>query len=1069
MVPDPAAGFASAALAAAATAARTYRLIPMDFASPSSPSTSASASAPAVGIPAMLRVDPEAERSAQARQLAARLRGSVRFGRHDRMLYATDASIYQVEPLGVVVPADLDDAVSAVRACRDLGLPILPRGGGTSLAGQCVNRAVVLDVSAGLRGLSGVDAAAGRCRAEAGLTIQELNEHLAPHGVFFAPDPSTVRQANIGGCIGNNAAGTRSIRFGRTSENLLGVEACLADGTRLRFEAGAAARPDADPALVRITDGVIDIVRRHAELIRQRFPRTLRRNAGYALDVILTQIEAADAAAADPRAVVDLAQLLCGSEGTLAVTLAADLRLHRLPRARGLAVIGCDDLDAAIDLVPRLLETGPTAVELLDDLIIDLARRNLEHRRSVDLMPQPTGGRPLRAVLYVEFWEDDAAALAEGFQTVRRIVAGNAATRTAALATYEEPAAMARALRLRAAGEPLLHGIPGDRKPLGFVEDNAVPVERLGEFVRRFRGIVEAEGTRAAFYAHASVGVLHVRPLLDLRDPEDRRRMESIAVSVADLARELGGVMSGEHGDGRVRGPLLERHFGPELLAAFGEIKRLFDPEGRLNPGNIVAPGPIASIHEAVRVRPEGRDVAVPPTATWFAYADEGGFDHAVERCNGAGVCRTRSGGTMCPSYRATQDERHSTRGRGNALRLAITGQLGGPGRQSPGEAPLWDDPETLETLDLCLSCKACASECPSNVDVATYKAEYLAQSHAARGGPPLAARVFGRVRLLNRLGSAAAPLSNLVAASAPMRWLAGRVLGIAPQRTLPAFSRSLHRRLRDRASRPNPGLPADAPTLVLYADCFSTYNEPELGLAAVRLLNAFGYRVQIPDIGCCGRPAISTGLLGEAAGCRDAASRTLAEAMDRSEAAAVVVLEPSCLSAIHDEWRDLRDRPGGTVPDAARLERLAAASSLLEDFLAERWDEHPRRPAFTPPPGRVLLHGHCHQKALSTTDAAAAFLRRIAGDRVAVLETGCCGMAGSFGYLAHRYAVSMAVGEESLFPQVRAMGPRDTLCASGTSCRHQVLDGTGRVAEHPVAWAAARLAEPGPEATPAR
>ncbi len=1018
---------------------------------PGSPATPA--------VPATLRVDPEAERAALARQLAAGVRGQVRFGRHDRMLYATDASIYQVEPLGVVVPADLEDAVAAVRACRDLGLPILPRGGGTSLAGQCVNRAVVLDVSAGLRGLSSVDEAGGRCRAEAGLTIQELNEQLAGRGLFFAPDPATVRQANVGGCIGNNAAGTRSIRYGRTAENLLGVEACLADGTRLRFDAGAAARPDADPALVRITDGVIDIVRRHAGLIRERFPRTLRRNAGYALDMILDQLEAADAAGGDPRAFVDLAPLLCGSEGTLAVTLAADLRLHRLPRARGLAVIGFDDLDAAIDLVPSLLEAGPTAVELLDDLIIDLARRNIEHRRSVDLMPQPTGDAPLRAVLYVEFWEDDAAAVAAGFEAVRRIVSAAATARTATVATYDEPAAMARALRLRAAGEPLLHGIPGHRKPLGFVEDNAVPVERLGEFVRRFRGIVEAEGTRAAFYAHASVGVLHVRPLLDLRDPEDRRRMEAIAVAVADLARELGGVMSGEHGDGRVRGPLLERHFGPELLAAFGEVKRLFDPEGRLNPGNIVAPGPVSSIHEAVRVRPEGRDVSVPPTPTWFAYADEGGFDHAVELCNGAGVCRKRSGGTMCPSYRATQDERHSTRGRGNALRLAITGQLGGPGRAAPGDGPLWNDPETLETLDLCLSCKACASECPSNVDVATYKAEYLAQSFAARGGPPLAARVFGHVRLLNRLGSAAAPLSNLVAASAPMRWLTGRVLGIAPQRTLPAFARSLHRRLRARSSRPNDGLPADAPTLVLYADCFSTYNEPELGLAAVRLLNAFGYRVEVPEIGCCGRPPISTGLLAEAARCRDGASRTLAEAMDRSGAEAVVVLEPSCLSAIHDEWRDLRDRPGGAVPEPERLERLAAASSLLEDFLAARWDDHPRRPAFTPPPGRVLLHGHCHQKALGTTDPAAEFLRRVAGDRVEVLDTGCCGMAGSFGYLARRYAVSMAVGEETLFPRVRAMAAGDAICASGTSCRHQVHDGTGRTAEHPVAWAAARLA----------
>jgi FAD/FMN-containing dehydrogenase/Fe-S oxidoreductase len=999
-------------------------------------------------------VAPDAERSAHARTLAARLRGEVRFGRHDRMLYATDASIYQVEPLGVIVPADADDAVDAVRACAELGLPILPRGGGTSLAGQCVNRAVVLDLSAHCREIGPADAGADRVRAGAGVTLQELNDRLRPAGVFFAPDPSTVRQANVGGCIGNNAAGTRSVRYGRTAENLLAVEACLADGTRLRFGEGAAADDDADPALLRLTDGVIDVVDRFAGLIRERFPRTLRRNAGYALDMILDQVEAARAAGRDPRETVNLAHLLCGSEGTLAVTLGAELRLHPIPRATGLAVIGFDDLDAAIDAVQSLLELRPTAVELLDDLIVELAGLNIEYRRYVELMPQPSGGGPLRAVLYVEFWEDDAETVRARFEDVRRVMAER--TPTATVAAYDDPAPMAQALKLRSAGEPLLHALPGNRTPLGFVEDNAVPVERLGEFVRRFRGIVEREDTRASFYAHASVGVLHVRPLLDLRDEGDRGRMERIAVDVADLAKELGGVMSGEHGDGRVRGPLLERYFGPELLEAFREVKRLFDPEGRLNPGNIVDPQPLPTIHEHVRVRPEGENITVPPTRTWFAYAGEGGFDHAVELCNGAGVCRKRAGGTMCPSYRATQDERHSTRGRGNALRLAITGQLSRDAAANGG--PTWDDPDTLETLDLCLSCKACASECPSNVDVATYKAEYLAQSYAARGGPPLAARVFGRVRGLNRLGSAFAPLSNVIAELPPIRAVTNRVLGLSPKRSLPAFAPSLFRRMRAARPRPNEGLGETAPAVVLYADCFSTYNEPEVGLAAIRLLNGFGYRVVVPPIGCCGRPPVSTGLLDEAARCRDSASAVLAETMQREDAAAVVVLEPSCLSAIQDEWRDLQDRPGGAVPHPERLERIAAASALVEDFLARGWDEHPRRPAFAPPTGRVLLHGHCHQKALGHLDGGAALLRRIAGDRLTVLDTGCCGMAGSFGYVARRYELSMAVGEESLFPVARAMEPDDVLCAPGTSCRHQVHDGTGRTAVHPVVWAASRL-----------
>lgn len=1013
----------------------------------------------------------DAELMRHAAALRGFVRGEVRFSRHDRMLYSTDASIYQVEPLGVVVPADEDDVARVIEYAREHALPVLPRGGGTSLAGQCVNRAIVIDTSVHLRGLEFTSQITKTCGVRAGTTIDDLNDELRPSGLFFAPDPATSRQANIGGCIGNNAAGTRSIKYGRTVENVEALRVTLATGERVELARGVASdghhrqveipeplrlRVERDRAIARrLTEGVIDIVRRHERLIRERYPTTLRRNAGYALDLILADLDEAQRQGVDPLEVVDLSRLICGSEGTLAFVTAATLWLHPIPRATGLAVLGFASLEEAIDAVVPLLTLGPSAVELLDDLILSLASENAEYRQYVALMPRPGGGDdanrpPLKAVLYVEFQSEHGSdEIEDRFAALRTLTAAHIPR--VAVATYSDQAAILQALKLRKAGEPLLHGIPGRRKPVGFVEDNAVPVEHLSQFVREFRRIVESRGTIASFYAHASVGVLHVRPLLDLRDEQDRRRMEEVAVETADLARTLGGVMSGEHGDGRARGPLLERFYGPELMNAFREIKRVFDPHNILNPGNIVAPGPIASIHEHTRVgQARFTDDAAIHNSTFFDYSREGGFDHAVELCNGAGVCRKKSGQTMCPSYMATLDERHSTRGRGNALRLAISGQFSGAGR------PDWNDAETLATLDLCLSCKACKTECPSNVDISKYKAEYFAQSHRASGRVPFAARVPGRIDRLNRLGSAMPGLSNAIAGFAPMRALLNRVLGLAPQRSLPRLARSLFKQAR--GFRRTAG--ADAPAVVLYGDCFTAFNEPHVGLAAMRVLDALGYRVIVADAGCCGRAMISTGLLPQA-------QRTIARTADRlaslvkeHEARAVLVCEPSCLASMHDEWLTLRLHGADVRATAAAL---APRAWLVEDFIAKFFGEHPRAPQWQPnlhsfDAGRLLLHGHCHQKALWGVETSAALLRRLYGPRVRVLDTGCCGMAGAFGYAAHRYDLSMKIGDLALLPAVRGRGERDVILAPGTSCRHQVRDGTGAEALHPVEFLAASL-----------
>ncbi len=962
--------------------------------------------------------------SSLARELSAQVEGEVRLGRHDRLLYATDASLYQVEPLAVVIPTSTDDAARAVRFCARHRLPILPRGGGTSLAGQCTNRAVVIDFSTHCRRILDLDPARRTVTVEPGITIDDLNDDLAPTGLFFAPDPATSRHCNIGGCLGNNAAGARSIRYGRTSENLGSVRALLASGEPVDFSPG-------HPSAVPLARRLAPILLQHARLIDERFPKTLRRNAGYQLDVLLAQLRNANL---DPAG-LHLAHLLCGSEGTLAVTLDATLKLHPRPRAKALATLGFSDLDAAIDAVLPILSTHPTAVELLDDTIVTLALANAEYRTYAEMMPRPADGRPLKAVLYVEYFadsEDEARASATQLRN---------AVPHAAMHVHHDAPAQLRAWKLRKAGEPLLHGIPGRRKPITFVEDNAVPVEHLARFVKEFRAMVAAHGTTAAYYAHASVGVLHIRPLIDIHSHADRAVMRSLAAHAADLAKSLGGVMSGEHGDGRVRTPFLERYFGPELTHAFREVKRLFDPDNLLNPGNIVDlsgenPRPIDSITDNLRVEPHGRPAVIPPgVETFFTYDDQHGLDGAVEMCNGSGVCRKKQGGTMCPSYMATLDERHSTRGRGNALRLAITGQSEADDRSPPAAHNLWSDPDTIQTLDLCLSCKACKTECPSNVDIARLKSEYTAQRYT-RDGAPLAVRLMGEIRAISALASLAPALANW---SLPFaRALINRLVGIDPRRSLPKAARSLASLWRESPA-------SDQTTVVLFGDCFTMYSEPGIGLATKRVLEAFGYRVRLADAGCCARAKISLGLLPGAVAEIDDTFASLWPHANDPAVAAILVAEPSCLSSIKDDWLSLKTR----APLSARR-TLAAKCFLAEDFLERSWDSHPRRPLFRAA-GGVTLHAHCHQKALWGAESSAAILRRVFGPSLHVPDTGCCGMAGAFGYAKHRFDLSMAIGELSVFPAVHATPNTDRVCAPGTSCRHQIHDATARRALHPM------------------
>ena len=977
------------------------------------------------------------DRDAIARELSESVRGDVRFGVHDRMLYATDASLYQVEPIGVVIPQDVEDTMQAIAFCSQKGLPILPRGGGTSLAGQCVNRAVVIDFSPNCRHVGDVDKANRRVSTEPGVTLDELNEEIARQGqrLFFAPDVATSRHANVGGMIGNNAAGAHSILYGRTVEHVVGLDVALVDrpgeAHRVRLDRGAAR---SDERVGAITTKVIEVVSQHADAIGKRFATTIRRSSGYNLDLILNQIEMPG----EPMDNVNLASLVCGSEGTLAVTLGAELNLEPTPTAKGLAIVSFDSLRHAIEKANAIIETSPSAIEMLDNIVITLARKNAQHCAAVDLLPRVTGADP-SAALYVEYFAHDSAVeLYDRFEELRRVVRG------APMKALTAPADMRRAWSLRKAAEPLLHGLPGLRKPIAFVEDTAVDPARLPEFLERFRAIVESQGAQAAYYAHVSVGCLHIRPMLDVHEPSDRDRLRAISAAVADLVREFGGAMSGEHGDGRVRGPLLERMFGADLMSAFREIKAIFDPANLLNPGNIVEPGPIEAITTKLRVLPENDLVRVPVVETYFDYSDQHDFAGAVEMCNGAGVCRKKQGGVMCPSYQATLDERHSTRGRGNALRLAITGQFGKQG------AADWSDAETMRTLDWCLSCKACKTECPSNVDIARLKSEYTAQRYKAGARPTRRDRLFARIRLLNRIGSLAPGLANRLQTFGPVRGIMNRTMGLPTERSLPKFGRSLGRR---RAKPKRAQDDADRPVVALFVDCFTGFGESHIGLAAIETLEALGFAVRLVDAVCCQRPAISLGLLEQAVSRGERLMRSLESVVRDGSIEALVFLEPSCLSAVVDDLQSLRLE----APDEGR--RLVADKSmLLDSFFARALDEHPHWRKETGPP--VLLHGHCHQKALWGVETSAGMLRRLAGDRLQVLETGCCGMAGAFGMSRDRFELSMKIGEGMLLPTVRAAPTDAIIVAPGASCRHQIRDGAGRIAVHPIEVAAGILRE---------
>jgi FAD/FMN-containing dehydrogenase/Fe-S oxidoreductase len=957
-------------------------------------------------------------------RLASETRAEVYSDLGRRLLYATDASLYQVEPLGVVVPRTADDVVAAVRIATEEGVPVLPRGAATSLSGQTVGPAVVLDFSKYLNRIGVVDRDRMTVRVEPGVVLDRLNAHLRPLGLMFGPDVSTGDRATLGGMIGNNSAGARSLRYGKTVDHVHSVDVVLSDGTAATFGPlsdgeldAACARPDLFGTAHRT---VRDTVREHRAAIEAKFPKILRRVSGYNLDEFVPGLPVRPAGWRDDPWRFNLARLIVGSEGTLAVVNAAEVKVVPLPAAQGLVVLSFATIPAALERLHEIVATGPVAVEMLDRMILDLAARHPSYSHYLNFAE----GRPA-AVLAAQFYADTAGELAARADDLARRFEGRPGV--LGVQTRLAEADKDDFWKVRKAGFSLLMAMVGDAKPVAFVEDTAVSPDRLPEFYERFRGIVARQGVEAACYGHADVGCLHIRPILNVKTREGVERLRSIAREVADLVAEFGGAMSGEHGDGLARSVWNARLFGPEVYGCFEAVKRAFDPENRMNPGKVVAaPDP----GDDLRTGP-GYHADEPP-ATVLDFSAQGGFARATEMCSGVGACRKTATGTMCPSYMVTRDEEHTTRGRANALRLVMSGAL----------PDGWSNETLHDALDLCLQCKACKTECPSNVDMAKLKAEVLHQSYLGRP-VPLGSLLLGNIHRLNPLGSAAAPLANWTLRQPAFKWLLEKVAGVERRRTLPRFTRD-HLRGWFRRHRPGPRAGARG-TVVLLDDCFTTYNTPEVGRAAVRVLEAAGYRVALAGLPCCGRPAISKGLLGLG---RDLARENVRRLVRHARAGTPVVgCEPSCLLTLVDEYRDFR-----IGPDAD----LVASNALLVDaFVADpaRVPDLPLKPR----EGRVLLHGHCQQKALVGTSATVAALRRVPGLEVKELDSGCCGMAGSFGYERGHYEVSVALANRVLLPAAAA-DPQARLVAPGFSCRSQVHGLAGLTAAHPIEILAEQL-----------
>ena len=946
-----------------------------------------------------------------ARQLSRAIDGEVRFDAFARGLYSTDASIYQVEPIGVVIPRTKADILRTLEIASDADVPIVPRGAGTSQAGQTVGRAIVIDTSKYLTRIVAIDRSAGTVTVEPGVVLDNLNAALAADGAFFPVDVATSNCATIGGMAGNNSAGARSLRYGIMADNVRRIDAVLADGKEIGFgpvpaDLHDAVFDDADPRYRDLVRFVRSLYLREQDEIARRVPAVLRHVAGYNLHRVDVEGH-------------NMAQFVVGSEGTLGFFTERELELATLPTSRVLGVCHFPTLHDAMDATQHIVELEPTAVELVDATVLALAGRNPEFARSLERFVRGDPG----ALLLVEFSGSDGDTTRADLRRLEDLMEELGFRGTVVRA--EDPLFQHAIWAVRKAGLNIVMSTRGARKPVSFIEDCAVPLEHLAEYTDRLAEVFAEHDTQATWYAHASVGCLHVRPGLNLKDPDDVATMRSIADDVHAIVREFQGSHSGEHGDGLLRSEFLEPLLGTRLARAFEEIKRYFDPDGRFNPGKIVD-APAMDDRALFRYPPGYHTADDDAVLDWSAW---GGFGGAVEMCNNNGACRKRSPGVMCPSFRATADERDVTRGRANALRLALSGQLGADALASDA---------MYDTMSLCIGCKACRAECPTGVDMARMKIEVL-YARARKRGIRLRDRLVANLPRYAPVAARFAALANAGTRLPGSRVVAARILGLSAQRSLPQWRPDFFRRAEVAPT-------AASKSVILFADTFNTYFEPENVRAAVRVLQAAGYGIELPHAKdgdrplCCGRTFLNAGLVDRARYEMQRSVDALLPHVDRGMS--IVGLEPSCLLTFRDELPAL-------LPGTAFL-RVADAALMLEEFIVRERDAGRWELAFpNAPSNRVLVHGHCHQKALGAAPAVSQVLGMIPNLEVDTIAGTCCGMAGSFGYEREHYEVSLAIGELDVLPAVRQAGRDVLIVADGTSCRAQIADGAGREALH--------------------
>jgi FAD/FMN-containing dehydrogenase/Fe-S oxidoreductase len=907
--------------------------------------------------------------------------------------------VYQIQPLGVVVPRNRRDILRTLEVCRRHRCPLTLRGGGTSQAGQAIGEGVQIDVSKYYNRVLEINAAELWVRVEPGIVLDELNAQLASLGVRFAPDISTASRATVGGMMANNSSGARSVLYGKTIDHVLEMTVALSDGSVVEMRDIARGDiPTGDTLEAACYRMVLELACQDADEIERRYPKVLRRVGGYNLDEFT-----------DPAKPVNLAKMIVGSEGTLGIILEAKLRLVRLPKAKAVMVISFADLLESLAATPVILRHQPSAVEVMDKSILDHTRQNatLDRIRKTFIDGDPA------ATLCVEFYADRKEDLPPRLKALEEDL--RAQRFGYAWRSETDVANQARIWSLREASLGLSMAMKSDAKSISFVEDTAVAPEKLRDFIERFLQLIHRHGTTAGIYAHASVGCLHVRPVVNLKTEQGIQTFAAIAQEVADLVLEFGGALSGEHGDGLVRSPFLRQMFGPVLYEAFRRIKQTFDPLGILNPGKIVDAPPLT------RNLRFGAGYKTPKPSTWFDYEEYGGMGGAVEMCSGVGACRKKLAGTMCPSYMATRDESHTTRGRANVLRLAMAGRL--------DESGLGDD-GTYDVLDLCLECRACKAECPVGVDMARFKSEFLAD-YWSRYGTPLRAQALGNVHRISVWGSRFAPLANWLNRTPLIRWLNEQALGIDHRRLLPSYKGQTFAHYASQV-RSHGNTP-----VTLFNDTFTNHYDPDIGVAAMEVLERGGCGVSVVRPACCGRPLISQGLLKQARDQAEAVVTGLFPIASRGEP--ILFCEPSCLSAVKE------DAPSLLRGELKRRAETVAKACMLFDEYAAQLDL-----SLKPGAGKILVHGHCHQKSMGMLPATMALLSRIPSVSLVDLDAGCCGMAGSFGYDKRHYDVSVAIANRKLLPAARSMGPDDVLVATGTSCRHQLAELGGTRAVHP-------------------